>query len=137
MNKIPLLIALLILAGCNTPSIPFRGIAPSTITVDGSTFDVRVKALRAEAIRTNVQYAPRLGPIGQRADAAIERVSGCRVSRSKGDQAVIVAALDCGAGAPPIVPNAPDYECYSVGGIDLSNDGYSDLVLDCSAQRRS
>jgi hypothetical protein len=67
-----------VLVGCNTPSLEFRGVAPVTIAVNGSTFDVRVKDLRAQAIRTNMQYAPRMGPIAGRAKAAIEEVSGCK-----------------------------------------------------------
>jgi hypothetical protein len=66
MKKLAYLLTALALAGCNTPSMVFRGIAPTKISVDGSTFEVRVKGLLAQAIRTNVQYAPRLGPIGKR-----------------------------------------------------------------------
>ena len=97
MIRIALFLTALALTACNTPSIPFRGVAPVTVTVDGSTFDVRVKDLRAEAIRTNMQYAPRMGPIGGRATQAIEEVSGCKVRRVGGDQAMVTAALDCAA----------------------------------------
>ena len=73
----------------------FRCIEPVTLTVEGSNFDVRVNGTRAEAIRTNMQYASRMGPMGDRAYVAIEKVSGCIVKRFVGDQAVIVAELDC------------------------------------------
>lgn len=89
------LILMALLAGCNTPSPAFRGVPVQTVSVDGSTFDVRVKAKTAEAIRTNVQYAPRFGPIKDRAAVAIEQVSGCEVRSISGDQAVAVAKLKC------------------------------------------
>jgi hypothetical protein len=98
MRYVALKIFCTALAACNTPSIGFRGIDPVTVTVEGSTLDVRVKGTVAEAIRTNMQYAPRMGPIGGRASVAIEQVSGCKVKRFGGDQAVIVAELDCKSG---------------------------------------
>lgn len=87
--------ALMLLAACNTPSPAFRGLPSTAVTVDGSTFDVRVADNTAEAIRTNVEYAPRFGPIKERATIAIERVSGCEVRSISGDQAVAVAKLKC------------------------------------------
>ena len=124
------------LVGCNTPSLEFRGVAPVTIAVNGSTFDVRVKDLRAQAIRTNMQYAPRMGPIAGRAKAAIEEVSGCKVSQVGGDQALISAVLNCGKGPPPPKPVGLDYECYSVGGLGIVDRYLSDLVLDCTPIQR-
>ena len=80
------------------PSLEFLGFASATVTVEGSTFDVRVKGTVAEAIRTNLQYAPGMGQMGGRAAVAIEQVSGCTVKRFGGDQAVIFAELDCKSG---------------------------------------
>jgi len=77
------------------PSIDFLGFDLATVTVEGSTFDVRVKGTAAEAIRTNLQYAPGMGQMGGRASVAIEQVSGCKVKRFGGDQAVIFAELAC------------------------------------------
>lgn len=85
----------LFLAACNTPSPAFRGLSVKTVTIEGSTFDVRHTGTQAEAIRTNTQYAPRFGPIRDRATAAIEQVSGCEVRSISGDQAVAVAKLKC------------------------------------------
>jgi hypothetical protein len=124
------------LTGCNTPSIPFRGIQPVTVTVEGSTFDVRVKDRRAEAIRPNMQYAPRMGPIGDRASRAIEQVSGCKVSRIGGDQAVVTAALDCGKGAPPRKPIVLDYDCYPLSQQHKPRIAQNDLLVDCTAIKR-
>jgi len=136
MKKIAYLLTVLALAGCNTPSMAFRGIAPTKVSVDGSTFDVRVKGLLAQAIRTNVQYAPRMGPIGKRAKATIEQASGCEVYRVGGDQALISAVLDCGKGPPQPLPIVNDYECHSVGRIDIGNGDLRDLTLECIAVKR-
>lgn len=137
MKRTVLLLIAIALVGCNTPSLEFRGVAPVTITVDGSTFDVRIKDLRAQAIRTNIQYAPRMGPIGGRAKAAIEQVSGCKVTQVGGDQALISAVLNCGKGPPPPKPIGQDYECYSVGDLGVDDGDLSDLVLDCSPIQRT
>lgn len=117
-----------LLAACDTPSPHFAGLPATRVTVDRSTFDVRVKALQAEALRTNAQYAPRLGPIGDRATVAMEQVSGCKVARITGDAALVRGYLDCGAGAKEVPEKAPvSYDCYSIDGI--GNDG--DFTVQC------
>jgi hypothetical protein len=95
MRYVTLTIFCTALAACNMPSIEFLGFDLATVTVEGSTFDVRVKGTAAEAIRTNLQYAPGMGQMGGRASVAIEQVSGCKVKRFGGDQAVIFAELAC------------------------------------------
>ena len=90
-----LLLALLVLTACNTPGPHFRGLPATTVTVEGSTFDVRVRDDKAEAIRTNMEYAPRFGPIRKRAAIAMAQVSGCRVKEVRGDQAQALGLLDC------------------------------------------
>jgi hypothetical protein len=89
------LVTCLALAACNTPSPGFRGLPATRVTVDGSTFDVRVKGEKAEAIRVNAEYAPRFGPIRDRAERAMAQVSGCEVKAIAGDQALAVASLSC------------------------------------------
>ena len=86
---------LLFRPACDGGSPHFMGIEPTYVTVDGSTFAVRVKGNLAEAVRTNMQYAPRMGPIGDRAARAMEQVSGCAVRDIRGDQALILGTLDC------------------------------------------
>lgn len=86
---------LLLLPACDGGSPHFMGIEPTRVTVDGSTFAVRVKGELAEAVRTNAQYAPRMGPIGDRAARAMAQVSGCTVREIRGDQALILGILDC------------------------------------------
>lgn len=86
---------LLLLPACDGGSPHFMGIEPTRVTVDGSTFAVRVKGDLAEAVRINPQYAPRMGPIGGRAARAMEQVSGCTVREIRGDQALILGLLAC------------------------------------------
>ena len=133
MKKQLICLAVFGLAACNTPSIPFRGVTPTTVTVEGSTFDVRIRGLHAEAIRTNMQYAPRLGAIGKRAEMAIEQVSGCRVARSHGDQSVTIATIDCGHGAPKLWPKASELDCYNTRDVKIADGKIEDLTIDCTS----
>ncbi|MEM8690624.1 MAG: hypothetical protein AAGG57_01945 [Pseudomonadota bacterium] len=92
------LCVLLALSACNSAGPHFRGLAATQITVDGSTFDVRVRDELAEAIRINPQYAPRLGLIERRGSQAMAIVSGCEVKEVRGDQAQLLGILKCGSG---------------------------------------
>jgi len=85
-----------LLVACNTPGPHFRGLDATRVTVQGSTFDVRVSGKLAEAIRINSEYAPRFSPIRERAGIAMAQVSGCRVKEVRGDQALATGILDCG-----------------------------------------
>ncbi|WP_201120733.1 hypothetical protein [Sulfitobacter sp. EhC04] len=135
MRFLSALSAAIFLIACNTASPAFRGAAPTRVTVQGSTFDVRVKADRAEAIRVNVEYAPRFGPIQARAGAAMAMVSGCQVVEVTGDQAQAFARLDCGNGPPPKRKrSAPlEIECTPVPGSEIAIAGEVSLDLDCAA----
>ena len=95
------------LLACNTPSPYFQGLTAQRVTVEGSTFDVRVRGRLAEAIRVNPQYAPRLGPIEGRAAVAMQLVSGCEVSKVTGDQALLLGQLDCDGTGVTYVPGPP------------------------------
>lgn len=90
-----MLLLILLLPACNTAGPHFRGLPATRITVEGSVFDVRVRDELAEAMRVNMQYAPRFGPIRDRARIAMERVSGCRVTEVRGDQALATGLLEC------------------------------------------
>lgn len=83
------------LPGCNTAGPHFRGLPATRITIEGSTFDVRVREDLAEALRVNSEYAPRFGPIRRRAGLAMAHVSGCKVKEVRGDQALTTGLLDC------------------------------------------
>ena len=96
MKPLSLFLTLSLLGGCNTAGPAFRGLPATRVEVEGSVFDVRVQGETAEAIRVNMQYAPRFGPIKKRAATAMARVSGCKVKRVLGDQAQATGVLDCG-----------------------------------------
>lgn len=93
---IRLSLLLIVLVGCSQPGREFRGLPATRVDVGGSLFDVRVRGNLAEAIRLNPQYAPRFGPIRDRAAFAMAQVSGCRVEGVLGDQSVALGILDCG-----------------------------------------
>ncbi len=124
---------LLTLSACNTAGPHFRGLPAQTVTVDGSTFDVRVRGELAEAIRTNSEYAPRFGPIEDRAARAMALVSGCKVREVRGDQAQATGLLDCGKGGERrrrvAVPS--DLSCVPVRGTELSQLGGFSVEIDC------
>ncbi|WP_082029394.1 hypothetical protein [Tateyamaria sp. ANG-S1] len=128
-----LLFACLTLAACNTPGPHFRGLPATTVTVDGSTFDVRVNGRLAEALRTNMQYAPRFGPIRQRAAKAMEIVSGCEVKEVRGDQALATGILDCGKGGPSVDRQVPQDElsCYTLDSYVSPATDELVLAVDC------
>ena len=94
-SVLPLMVILAAFAACNTAGPHFRGLPATRITVEGSTFDVRVRDELAEAIRINAEYAPRFGPIKRRAGIAMAQVSGCEVKDVRGDQAQATGILDC------------------------------------------
>tara|TARA_R110002012_G_scaffold49936_3_gene129299 strand:+ start:882 stop:1280 length:399 start_codon:yes stop_codon:yes gene_type:complete len=102
MKILIILLALVFLAACNTPGPHFRDVPPTRVMVEGSVFDVRVKGDLAEAVRVNPEYAPRFGPIRQRAAFAMAQISGCKVLDVLGDQALATGRLSCkGKGTAP------------------------------------
>ena len=132
MRHLPLLLAFSLLAGCNTPSPGFRGLPATRVAVDGVVFDVRLRGLRAEAMRISPQYAPRFGPLRASAARAMAQASGCRVARVTGDQALAFGTLDCGKGAPPPGRMPIDIECVPVRGSGIQEIGQIRIDLDCS-----
>ena len=108
--RLVIFVLLMALVACDTPSPAFRGIDPVRITLGDSTFDVRVNGTQAEAIRLNAQWAPRLSTVAPFGVAAIEKVSGCRVRKLYGDQALMTARLDCGQPLQPL-PRGNRYDC--------------------------
>lgn len=122
------ILTVLLCSACDTPGQAFRGVAATRIAVGGATFDVRIDGVRAQAIRLNRQWAPRLSSVAPQGVAAIEKVSGCRVRRLDGDAALMTARLDCGQPLKPL-PRGHTYDCdvYSI------TDGLAEL--DCEAVR--
>ena len=102
------------LAGCATPGPMYRGVPATRLTVEGATYDVRLRGLRAEAIRINPQYAPRFGPLRAKAAMAMEKASGCKVVDVRGDQAQAIGHLDCGDGPAPAMTRPTALECVPV-----------------------
>jgi hypothetical protein len=122
----------LILAGCNTAGPHFRGLPATRVTVDGSTFDVRVRGELAEAIRTNAQYAPRFGPIEVRAGRAMAMVSGCEVREVRGDQSQATGLLRCGKGparARPVL--VVPLDCVPIRGTEVRQLGGTSVEISC------
>lgn len=105
------LISLVAVVACDTASPEFAGVAPVRVSIGETVFDVRVAGRRAEAVRLNAELAPRLASVGVPAVLAIERVSGCKVARLNGDQAMMRATLDCGSGTPRPLPRTAYLEC--------------------------
>nr|WP_322867846.1 hypothetical protein [Aquicoccus sp. G2-2]MEA1115177.1 hypothetical protein [Aquicoccus sp. G2-2] len=125
-----------LLLGCNTPSPAFRGVEPVRITVGQSTFDVRVNGNRAEAIRLNKEWAPRLEAVAPRAVAAIEKVSGCTVYRTGGDAALILARLKCDKGAVPVMPpERVEYDCDIEDAYGHRDAGVAGTDMTCTQRR--
>lgn len=112
-----------LLAACNTPGHEFRGVDPVRVRIAQSTFDVRVDGTYAQAIRLNPEWAPRFEAVAPRGAVAMQKVSGCKVARLWGDQAVMLARLDCGAGVPPLPPTLA-YDCE----LDHIHGGYGELI---------
>ena len=128
------LAAALCLAACNTPSPKFRGLEPTRVTVDGSTFDVRVRDNTAEALRVNAEYAPRFGPIRERASKAMSLVSGCEVKAVTGDQALAFGRLKCAKNAAPYKkpkPRGITLECIPKRGSRVKGINQVTVDLDC------
>lgn len=113
------------LVGCDAPGPEFRDTPATRIHIGKSSFDIRVKGTRAEAIRLNTEYAPRLAAVAPRGVYAIEEVSGCRVRRIEGDAAVMRAWLDCGGRLEPL-PRAFEFECS----IDVVYESFADLTCE-------
>lgn len=127
-------LAMVLISACNTAGPHFRGLPATTVTVDGSTFDIRVNGKLAEAIRTNPEYAPRFGPIRARAGKAMEMVSGCRVKEVRGDQAQATGILDCGKGGPKPdrLKRQGEYDCITLDSYVSPATNEVVLDLDCA-----
>ncbi len=84
-------------AACGNSHPAFMSVQAQVIKVQGSTFEVRVKADEAQAIRTNFEFVPKIGDTFPKAAQAMEIASGCAVvpSSMKGDPALMVAKLNC------------------------------------------
>lgn len=128
-------LALLMLAACSAGTPHFRDLPATRVAVNGSVFDVRLRGDLAEAVRVNSQYAPRLGPIRDRAALAMAQVSGCPIADVLGDAAVTVGVLACDQKAADRLLMAAvtptHYECIDFGTYESGLDtGYE--VFECT-----
>ncbi|WP_226782085.1 YgdI/YgdR family lipoprotein [Oceaniglobus trochenteri] len=98
LAALALSVCALALAGCDSPSIAFQGVPAQSVTVGPSTFSVRVRGDRAEAMRVSRERWPAKPDILARGEEAIRRASGCGIAKNglSGDQAIVRARLDCG-----------------------------------------
>ena len=92
-------VALALLAGCDSPTPAVARWQHVTVSEGGMTFGIhwdRGKQ-RAEAYRTSRHLRPRLRDVMANARLAIERASGCSVPEGGlgGDHAIVTARLDC------------------------------------------
>ena len=133
MRSLLLCLAALCFAACDTPGPGFRGVPATRVAVGQSVFDVRVDGNRAEAVRLNAEWAPRLEAVAPRAVKAIEQVSGCVVTKLGGDAALVQARLKCGKGggrAEPL-PERLDYDCDFEDGYVIHSTGEAITELRC------
>ncbi len=91
------IISVSFLASCDSPHPAFMGVEKQEITVQGSTFHVRIKEHIVTATRTNFERVPKIGDTFPKAKIAMEQASGCKVipNSMRGDPAVMVAKLNC------------------------------------------
>lgn len=92
-----LILVCLCLTACNTPSMDFRGITATTVTVGPSTFDVRQNGDRVELIRTSPELVRNLRQIAPRAAAAVQLATGCALQAStlRGEATLMQGRIDC------------------------------------------
>ena len=97
--RAPLIVFLLVLAGCDSPSPEMMGGAMREATVDGSRFRVFMKpgGYKVEAHRVSVEMLPSKVETFARAYRAIEIATGCKVVAGSlgGDRAIVAARVNC------------------------------------------
>lgn len=92
-----LLIFVLLLVGCSSPSLKFMNIEPVRVIVEGSVFDVYSNGTEVQAIRVNREFLPGKSKAIVRMVMAIEQATGCMVVPTSvdGDQALVKAKIRC------------------------------------------
>lgn len=111
------LFLILILSACNTPTREFANAPLAQVQVGKSKFDVRIKNGQAQAIRTNIEFAPNWKYTAARFKTAFEVASGCEIRPNSmvGDQALMQATLDCPGTRPAAVPRRhAGFDCQVV-----------------------
>lgn len=95
MKRLALLLVLL--SGCDSPSLRMAGAAHRVVEVGGSRFGVHWLGDEVEVYRLSREFLPRLGPTSVKAGAAIRLATGCAVVPGSldGDVALMTAEIDC------------------------------------------
>ena len=126
-------ICTVLLSGCDAPSRYFRDEPVTRVEIGSMIFDVRTRGALSEAVRISNGWAPRLSGVAPFAEAAMEQVTGCDVTRLSGDQAVILGTLACGADGPrPAAPPALlGFECDPVEGWRSDGLDQATIAFDC------
>lgn len=95
-----LVIAGLALAGCDTVPREWAAYPPTTVQVEGSTFDVRRNGVKAFAFRRNSEWAPNFRSVAHKGAAAIELATGCKLHEGSltGDAVMMTGLVRCGNG---------------------------------------
>lgn len=95
--RLTIILGLLVLAGCDSPSIDMRGAITRRVEVGGSLFSVHLLGDRVEAVRLTVETGPGARGVMARGFAAIETASGCRIvpGSFEGDPALMRARVTC------------------------------------------
>jgi len=128
------LISVLLLAACNTPGPHFRGLPATTVTIDGSTFDVRVNGRLAEALRTNTEYAPVLAQSGI-AQSRRWNWSAGAMSKRFGETSLWLRGFwTVARAAPPVDHLTPldEYECFTIDSYISAATQELVLDIDCT-----
>jgi hypothetical protein len=92
-----ILAAVLLMAGCNSPSIDLYGFPARKVTVGSSQFSVFTDGRTAQAVRTSVEFGPAAAGVIARGHRAIELATGCQIIPGSfdGDPALMRAKLFC------------------------------------------
>ncbi len=94
-----IVVVLMLVAGCDSPSPGFLGGSVQEVVVDESRFRVFMQhgGNEIEAHRVSVEPLPSLVLTLDKAYRAIEQATGCQIvdGSLRGDQAIILAEVDC------------------------------------------
>jgi hypothetical protein len=97
LRLVAMVIAVLGVPGCDSPSPGFARYPQKTVTVEGSRFSVHYSPYKAQAIRTNPEWGARQGAMLVKGAKAIMMASGCEVlpATLRGDAALVKADIKC------------------------------------------
>ena len=126
----------LTLTGCNTASGYFGQSSVTQFEVEGSIFDIRVRDEAALAVRVSAEFMPEGVEIRQKAQVAIQKVTGCQVEYVLGDNNIILGLMDCDGFKQDwskilAVSGVTDYICYDINILSCGGpNGYTTFQCD-------